>query len=94
MVQPELTQEEYNQLQISYEAFCLDEQLNTGVKSRETDAINGFIVSESESDDASEICSINTPFDGSTKKPIEKKRKSIKLKAYRLKAKRMADTTF
>ena len=43
---------------VSYEAFCLDEQLNTEVKSRETHAIEGFIVSESESDDASEICSI------------------------------------
>ena len=28
LLKPELTQEEYRQLQISYEAFCLDEQLN------------------------------------------------------------------
>ena len=94
LVKPELTQEEYSQLQISYEAFCLDERLNTEMKTREADAINGDIVSESESDDASEICTVKTPLDDSMKKLVQKKRKSIKLKASRLKAKRIAEQNF
>ena len=94
LLKPELTQEEYNQLQISYEAFCLDEQLNAEIKSREANAINGDIVTDSESDDANEICQIKTPLDDSMKKLIQKKRKSIKLKASWLKAKRIAEQNF
>ena len=94
LLKPELTQEEYNQLQISYEAFCLDEQLNAEIKLREANAINGDIVTDSESDDANEVCQIKTPLDDSIKKLIQKKRKSIKLKASRLKAKHIAEQNF
>ena len=94
LLKPELTQEEYNQLEISYEAFLLDEQLNAEIKSREANAINGDIVTDSESDNADEICRIKSPLDDSMKKLIMKKRKSIALRASRLKAKRIAEQNF
>ena len=82
LLKPELAQEEHNQLQISYEAFCLDEQINAEIKSRNVkfNAINGDTVTDSESD-TSELCQIKTPLDDSMKKLVQKKRKSIKLKA-------------
>ena len=94
LLKPELTQEECNQLQISYEAYCVDEQLNAEMKSRDVNAINGDIVTDSESDDASELLQIKTPLDDPVKKLVQKKRKSIKLKASRLKAKRIAEQNF
>lgn len=72
----------------------MDEQLNAEIKSREVNAINGDIVTDSESDDANKVCRIKTPLDDSMKKLIQKKRKSIKLKASRLKAKCIAEQNF
>lgn len=94
LVQTELTQQERDQLQISYEAFTLDEELNTSLKFREVNAINGEIVTDSESDDAEDICHVKTLLDDSTKQLIEKKRKSIKRQALRLQAKRIVEQNF
>ena len=94
LVKPELTQEENDQLLISHEAFCLDEELNANIRSRQVNVINGEIVTDSESDDADEICNVKTPLDDSMKALIEKKRKSIRRQASRLKAKRIAEQNF
>ena len=39
LVKPELTQEENDQLLISHEAFCLDEELIANIRSREVNVI-------------------------------------------------------
>ena len=70
LLKPELSQGEHNQLEISYEAFSLDEELNAEIKSREANAVNGDIVTDSQSDDANEICQIKSPLDDSMKKLI------------------------
>ena len=90
----ELSKEEYDQLQISYEAFCLDQELNAEIKSREANTIKRKIVTVSESDDANEVCRIRTPLDDSMKKLVQKKRNFIKRRASRLKAKRIAEQNF
>ena len=61
-------------MQISYEAFCLNEQLNG---EREADAINGDIVTESESDDARVIRQNKTQLDYSMKTVAESSSKAI-----------------
>ncbi len=72
----------------------MDEKLNAEIKSREANAVNGDIVTASESDDADEICRIKSPLDDSMKKLILKKRKSITLKATRLEVKCVAEQNF
>lgn len=94
LVKPELPREENDQLLISYEAFCLDEELHATIRLREVNTINGEIVTDSESDDADEICHVMTPLDDSMKALIQKKRKSIKRQASRLKAKHIAEQNF
>ena len=89
----ELTEKEYDQLQISYKAFCCDEQLIAEIKSREANAINGDIT-ESESDDADEICRTMTPLDDSMWKLVQKRRVYFKRQTSRLKAKRIAEQNF
>ena len=61
-------------MQISYEAFCLNDQLNG---EREADAITGDIVTESESDDARVIRQIKTQLDYSMKTVAESLSKAI-----------------
>lgn len=47
LVKPELPREGNDQLLISYEAFCLDEELNATIRLREVNTINGEIVTDS-----------------------------------------------
>ena len=89
-VTPHLAKSEISQLQLSFEAFIADEELNSRFKLRETRALNGEIVSDSEPDDTEEISQVKNVLDESVKELVLKKQMSIKRAATRLKMKRVA----
>lgn len=76
----ELSLKKKEQLRISYEAFILDEQINSG-NQREVNMHNGDIVTESESHDPDTIHNSQTPLDPGLKKLIEKRRRSTRRQA-------------
>lgn len=88
IVTPELSKEELQQLQVSYEAFCIDSQLDDEERQREVNSVNGVIVSDSESDD------VKTVLDDKMKAIVEKKYNYIKRKTARLKAKQISEQNF
>ena len=92
MVSPELSRSELEQLQISYEVYCCDENLYSELKQREANAVNGEIVTDSESDDTEKVLQVNNVLDEEMKQLIKKKQDSIKRQVVRLKAKRIAET--
>ena len=91
----ELEKREAEQLKISCEAFRVDDEINSCLRRRVADAINGDIVTDSESgDDPDVVSKASTPFDESVKSLIMKKRSSIKLHASRAKAIQVAKQNF
>ena len=91
-VTPHLAKSEISQLQLSFEAFIADEELNSSFKLREARALNGVIVSDSEPDDTEKISQVKNVLDESKKEIVLKKRMSLKCAATRLKMKRVAQS--
>ena len=90
----QITKKEKQLLEISREAFHADEKLNGQQRSRHADMLNGFIVTDSESDDPDVIEKAVTPVDSSLKDVIQKKRTAIRHQAQRLKAKHIQEQHF
>ena len=91
LVEPHLTSQEMEQLKISFEAFTVDDELNSELNLREARAVNNEIVTDSESDSAEDICQVNSLFDDSVKDIVLKRQVAIKRSASRLKPKRIAE---
>ena len=81
-------------LQISYEAFLLDDEINSSHQERIASQMNGFIVTDSRSDNPSVVHSVSSPIDLSPKLHVKRRRQAIKRQFSRLKAKRIAEQHF
>ena len=55
IISPEPSREKLERLEISYQAYCCEQKLNDELNQREVDAVNGEIVTDSESDNADQI---------------------------------------
>ena len=64
---------ERTQLQVSFESFCADMDINSEIQEREAAAIDGDIVTDNEIDDADSIQRADIPFDPSLKTLIQKR---------------------
>lgn len=69
-------------------------EFNDDSREREVKAINGEVVTDSESDNPNQISEIKTVLDEKMKLLIQKRKLSIKHQATRLKAKRIAEQNF
>ena len=85
---------EKRMLEISREALLVEEEFNSFQKTRHADAVNGCIVTDSESDDPDTIEKAQSPLDPLLQDVIQKRRGAIKRQMQRLKAKRLEDQCF
>ena len=79
---------------MSFESFCADMEIISEIQEREAAATDGDIITDSEIDDADSIQRAETPFDACLKALIQKRVISIRRKANRVKAKRIAEANF
>ena len=91
----QLGHKEQKLLHSSHQAFLADQKFNRIQKSRHADALNGCVVTDSESDDDPDLIErAKTPLDPSIQDLLLKRRAALKRQVQRLKAKRIQEQHF